>query len=197
MTLAELISAVYDITKRPDRVQETNSAIKSATLKAHQFDFLVRDIFETGINFGTPNYVNNLDYKTVIPRFRVPKYLRKYDYTNSAPGDFLTKLTPEQILDRYNTQKQDVYYVAGQYIQINSSTQDQYYLFGCYIDPDISDASFTSWIANDFPYCIVYYAAAIVEIGLGKLDEAKLHQALGEDEKSRIVIQDISLRTSV
>jgi hypothetical protein len=35
MTLAELISEVYTITGRPDRVAETASAIKSATLKAH------------------------------------------------------------------------------------------------------------------------------------------------------------------
>lgn len=191
MTLAELISEVYTITGRPDRIAETSSAVKSAILKLHQSDFYYKDLFESGLAFSTADYVQNLDYRLLIPRFRSVKYFRKYDYINNSPGSFLTKIEPEQILDRYASQKSDIFYVAGAYIQINSSTQEQYYLFGCYLNPDISGTSTSSWIALDHPYAIIYDAAAKIEVTLGKLDEAKIHQALAQDELLKIQISNI------
>ena len=178
MTLAELIAEVYTITGRSDRVAETLSAVKSATLKAHQSDYYYKDIFETGLDFGYTAYIQSLDYRAIIPRWRALKYIRKYDPDTSTPGKFLEVIVPENVLDLYAVQKTDICYAAGAYIQIKASTEQRYYLLGCYLNPDITEAGFNSWVALDHPYCIVFDAAATVFKAIGKDEEAAAYRTL-------------------
>ena len=178
MTFTELCAEVYNLTGRPDRVAETESAVKSATLKAHQSDYYYKDIFESGIAFQSSDYLQNLDYRALLPRWRALKYLRKYNNSSSKPGKELDIVVPENIFDEYKSQKQDICYVAGAYIQINSSTQEQYYLLGCYLNPDITSATFNSWVALDHPYAIIFDAAATVFKAIGKDEEAAAYRTL-------------------
>jgi hypothetical protein len=178
MTLAELIAEVYTITGRSDRVAETLSAVKSATLKAHQSDYYYKDIFETGLDFGYTAYIQSLDYRAIIPRWRALKYIRKYDPDTSTPGKFLELIVPENVLDLYAVQKTDICYAAGAYIQIKTSTEQRYYLLGCYLNPDITETGFNSWVALDHPYCIVFDAAATVFKAIGKDEEAAAYRTL-------------------
>jgi hypothetical protein len=178
MTLAELISEVYTITGRSDRVGETASAIKSATLKAHQSDYYYKDLYETGIAFATSDYLQQLDYRATLPRFRAVKYIRKYDNVNAVAGKILDLIVPENVMDRYATEKEDIYYVAGAYINIKSSDAQQYYLAGFYLNPDVTTSGYTSWIAIDHPYAIVFDAAATVFKAIGKDEEAAAYRTL-------------------
>lgn len=182
MTLNELIQEVYTITGRSDRSAETLTAVKAATLKAHQSDFYYKDLFETGIAFDTSAYIQALAYRNLIPRYRAIKYMRKYDFTNSTPGNFLTIIPPDLVMDRYNVEKTNIAYVAGDYIQIKSDTQEQYYLFGCYVNPDITSNNYTSWIALDHPYCIIFDAAGTVFKAIGKDDESTTYKNLGLEQ---------------
>lgn len=169
-TLAELISSVYTVTNRDDLVNETKLAVKAATLKAHGTDFYPKDLYETGIAWATPAYVQSLDYRLLVPRWRAFKFLRKY--SDSAAGDFFQLLTPDQILDSYGIQKQDICYVAGSMLEIRSSTQDTNMLLGCYLHPDTNDATYTSWIAVEQPYAIIFEAARLIFKMTGQLDTA-------------------------
>jgi hypothetical protein len=178
MTLSDLISEVYIITGRPDLTGETLSAVKSATLKAHQSDFYYKDIFETGVAFTTSAYLQQLEYRTLIPTWRANKYLRKYDNVGQTPGDFLTLIQPELVLDRYQVEKVNIYYAAGAYVNIKSDTQEQYYLYGCYVNPDITQSGYDSWIAKDHPYAIVMDAAASVFKTIGKDEESSAYRGL-------------------
>lgn len=191
MTLAELISEVYTITGRPDRVAETASAIKSATLKAHQSDYFYKDVFETGVAFDSSAYVQQLDYRTLLPLWRAVKYLRKYDNTNAVPGNFLNLIVPEQVLDRYMVEKTNIYYVAGAYLNIRSETEEQYFLLGCYLNPDITTATYSSWIALDHPYAIIYDAAATVFKAIGKDEEAAAYRGLVAEQLQLLKISNI------
>lgn len=182
MTLAELLQEVYNLTGRPDRTVESLAAVKAATLKAHQSDYYYKDLSEAGLTFPSAEYVQNLDYRALLPRWRALKYLRKYDITSDTPGAFLTLILPEMVLDRYNIQKTDICYTAGAYVQINSSTQEQNYLLGCYLQPDITDLTYTSWVAVDHPYAIVFDAAATVFKAIGKDEEAAAYRNLVSEQ---------------
>lgn len=178
MTLTELINEVYTITGRPDRVGETLSAVKKATLKAHQCDFFYKDIFETGVAFDAAAYVQQLDYRSLLPLWRANKYLRIYDNSTGTPGRFLELIQPELVLDRYTVEKTNIYYIAGAYVNIKMDTQQQYFLYGCYLNPDITTAGYNSWIAKDHPYAIILDAAADVFKAIGKDDEAATYREL-------------------
>lgn len=191
MTLAELVQGVYDLTARPDLIAATNSAIQSATLKAHQSDYYFKDIFEVGVAFTSAEFVQNFDYRSLIPNWRSLKYFRKYDITSGVPGIELDIILPENVFDDYSLQKQDVCYGAGAFININSSTEEQYYLLGCYVNPVITQAGYSSWVALDHPYFIIFDAASTIFKAIGKDDEATTYRALMAEQLAMLKTANI------
>lgn len=157
-SFTDLFNDVIAITNRPDLVDQTKLAIRSATLKAHHSDFYPKDLFETGVEWSNPSLLQSLEYKTVIPLWRSFKYLRKYE--SGVPGTFFTMITPEESLDSYSVNRENVCYLAGSFIEIRSNTQDTNMLLGCYIHPTVTELNYKSWIAEDHPFAIVYEAAA-------------------------------------
>jgi hypothetical protein len=178
-TFAELIADVIILTNRPDLVNETTLAVKAATLKIHQADYFYKDIYETGVSFASSEYSQQLEYRTLFPRFRALKYLRKSDSTGSA-GSFFKVLTPAEILDEYGLAKEDICYAAGELIQIKSSTAFQYMILGCYLNPDLS--TYGSWIALDHPYAIVYEAAITIFKAIGYDEQAAVFQRMAAEQ---------------
>lgn len=179
---ADLVTEVIAVTGRPDLVTQTNSAVRSATLSAHSFEYFPKDIFETAIQWQTPDYVQSLDYKALVPRWRAFKYLRKYDAaaldSRSAAGDFLELLQPDVVLDSYGLAREDICYLAGVSLEIRSKTKDTYMLLGCYIYPNITEVNYSSWIAQEFPYAIIYTAASILYNQTGYTEEVRNMQSL-------------------
>lgn len=159
-----IVTDVYTITNRPDLVKETQLAVKSATLQLHRSEYFSKDIYETAIKFDTADYLQSIAYRSLFPRYRALKYLRKYDPSkgSNGVGAFLEVITPDEILDSYNVQRNNIAYVAGDLIQIRSSENMQYALVGIYQNPIIDPLNFTSWIADEAYFAIVYKAASIV-----------------------------------
>ncbi len=178
----DLVAEVYDLTKRPDLVAETELAVKNATLKLHQRDFYYKDLAETGIQFLSSEYQQELDYRTIFPRWRSVKYLRKYDAPNDTPSTFLDLITPEEVLDAYHLQKENVYYASGNFLKIRSNTEEQYYLLGYYNNPIILPATYDSWIALDHRYAVVCEAAAFVFKTIGYDEQAQMYKVMLRDE---------------
>ena len=191
MILSELIQEVYNLTGRPDRVAETASAIAAATLKAHQSDYYYKDLLEVGVNFGVSDFLQSLAYRDLIPRWRALKYLRKYDNTSGTPGIELDIIVPENVFDKFKIQKTDICYVAGAFVQLNSSTQEQYYLLGCYVNPDITSTGYTSWVALDHPYAIIFDAAATVFKAIGKDEETAAYRTLVQEQIAMLKTSNI------
>lgn len=156
-TFAELVADVKILTNRPDLDSETKLAVKAATLKAHHTDFYPKDLYEVGIQWSPIAYQQSLDYRTLIPRWRAFKFLRKY---NATPGDFIEILLPEQVVDGYGVDREDICYLAGEQLEIRSSTEDTYMLLSCYMHPIIEENTYSSWVALDHPYAIVYEATS-------------------------------------
>lgn len=160
-SFTSIVSDVYSLTNRPDLVNETALAVKAATLKAHQHDDWIKDFYEQSIQFTTADYYQTLDYKSVFPLWRKPRYIRKLDSSGNV-GDFLTYIPPEKAVDEFSVNRTNVFYVAGSNIQIRTSDQTQYFAVGYYTNPDVTVTGFNSWIANDHPFAITYEAVAII-----------------------------------
>ena len=181
-SFASLVSDVMTITNRPSLVNETALAVQAATLKAHQFDDWIKDLNEYSIQFSTSDYYQTLDYKTVIPLFRKARDLRKYDAVTGMPGDFLEYIVPEKVVDEYGANRLDIFYVAGANIQIRSSTQLQYLLLNCYTNPIIVEQNFSSWIADDHKFAIIYEAAAIIFKTIGYDEQTTVYREMVKEQ---------------
>lgn len=165
-SFASLVADVKTLTNRPDLVGETELAVRAATLKAHRNDDYIKDFAEYSVQFSAADFYQTLDYKSVIPLWRKPRYIRKYT-TAGGPGAFLNYLEPEKVVDSYGESRTDIFYVAGMNVQIRSSDSLQYILLGAYINPDVTPSAFNSWIADDHPFAIIYEAAAIIFKAIG------------------------------
>lgn len=179
-SFAQLKADVMTLTNRPDLSAETELAIRQATLKAHHSDYYPKDLYETGIRFSEPALLQDLEYKQLIPRFRALRYIRKTDVSN-ADLEFIEILDAGTLLDSYKRDKDNVCYLAGEVLHIRSSTPLEYVFFGCYIHPLTSPDSYKSWIADEFPFAIVYEAAATVFKTIGFDEQAAAFKQLSSE----------------
>lgn len=191
MTLTELQNEVYIITNRPDLVGRTQSAIRAATLMLHQRDFYYKDLFETGVVFSAAANLQQLEYRTLIPNWRALKYIRKSDVAGIDTGKFLEVITPDLVLDSYGLNRNDVVYATGEVLQIRSSTLLQYVFLGCYVNPDVSMSGYSSWIAIDHPWAIVYEAASQIFKQIGKQEEWQAYKIMAVDQANLIGVTNI------
>lgn len=190
MNLSDLISEVQIITSRPDLVNQTTSAVKAATLKCHHISFFEKDVVEQGIQFDTSEYLQTLDYRTIFPLWRNAKYFRKVDSTTLTPYDEFTVIDTDEIFTRYATERTNVAYLAGSVYNFKSLDSFQYMIVGYYKNPDITTTSYSSWIAVDHPYAIVYEAARVVFRGIGLDGQAAEMEKLAREAMQQIIISD-------
>jgi hypothetical protein len=183
MNFSDILTEVYDKTKRPDLVDRTKSAIKSSTIALHSSDFYAKDLIESGIQFPTSDYLQQFDCNVVFPRWRKAKYLRTFDISSNTPGVFLTRIEPDQLFDSYGRNKTDCYYQAGANLNIKTSSSIQYCLVGYYTHPDISELGYDSWIAQEYPWAIIYSAAAEICRHIGKKEAAQGFRADADTHK--------------
>ncbi len=192
MTFDELLTAVYEQTSRADLVEQTKNAVKAATLKAHRTDFYSKDIFETGIQFPSEEFSQSLDYIDLISNFRALKYLRRVDSATDEEGTFFEIITTDEILDTYGVNRTDIAYVAGRVLEIRASIGFQFALLGAYVLPIVTEQGFSSWIAEQHPYAIVYEAARIVFKPLGQAEEARGMRELVAEEYTILKMSALS-----
>lgn len=180
MTFQELYDEVILITKRPDLIDKTKQQIRAATLKAHHSDFYYPDIHEVPVQFTDPFYLQTFLPTEIVPRFRKSKYIRLWiGGIDGMPGKFLTPIQVENSLDSYGYTKTDVYYMAGQGLQIRGCTPLDKVLFGCYLHPIVSpEISYSSWIAEHMPYAIIYEAARAIFKSISFTEQASEYSGL-------------------
>lgn len=176
-TLNELMDLTMEVTKRPDLVSRTATAIRLAILRAHQTDFFKADEKIHVLNYTVSNtrvFDEVTSFYSVVSRMRSPSFIQVLDASNLA---FVEKLEYEEesnILDSYGTYKGGKFTVAGGTLRLyafnRTGRADLFY----YQNPNVSEAGFASWIADMYPDECATWAAAILFNRLGHQEQAKL-----------------------
>lgn len=191
MNFQELVDEVISITKRPDLRSRTESAVKAATLKMHHSDFYYKDLVETAVQFNQEFYLQNFVPSEVIPRYRKAKYIRIWQggAPDGMPGIFLENIQIENSMGQYQEVKTDVFYMAGQNLQIRTSCPLKHILFGAYVHPVVSpEAEYDSWIAREYPYAIVYEAARSIFYSIALTQQSQTYAQMTAE-----VLREISM----
>lgn len=172
-TFAELLEFVYEQTNRRDLVALTKQAVQAATLKLHNSDYYPKDLREESLILSAPANFVQLEYRSLFPRYRALSYLRATDATYTDDGVKYTILTPGEVLDSYSVNREDVCYLSGELLQLRSRNAVQHLLIGIYQHPDITESGYNSWIATEYPFAIVFEAAAKVSKTIGHAERAQ------------------------
>jgi hypothetical protein len=183
MTFAELEAEVYIHTKRSDLVALTKTAIRAATLKAHQTDFYSKDIYETGIDLTVSQARHSIDYITLISNLRALKYIRRVDsLTDENTTNFFEIVPPELLVDSYSEFKTDVGYIAGRSLELRGAVDFQYIILGAYVNPIATETGYSSWVALLYPDVIILEAARQIFKSQGKSEEETTYNRLVREQ---------------
>jgi len=188
MTFTEILQEVYNITSRADLVDLTKSAVKAATLKAHQSDFFAKDIYEAQFTFPSAEYIQAFDYFSFMPNYRALKYLREYNVLDGTTGIFFHLITPDELLDEWNRERVNVCYVAGNYINIKALTKFDNMIVSAYLSPTVVETNYSSWIADIFPYAIIHEAARVVFGTIAMAAEASAQKGFVAEQYAELKI---------
>lgn len=190
-TFADLQTLVYDETRRPDLVNETINAIKKATLKYHLADKWLLDMVQVVVPL-TPLYTGDARYQvptnaSPFVRFRDIGAIREYQ--NPPTPYFLTLEATafNDILEHgYAIEKNNYYYRAGQVINMRMERQLSNVLVSYYQLPDVTQATYSSWIADNFPHMIVEEVCTKEFKMTGKDSTAKAYQDMFNENLSEL-----------
>ena len=171
-TFAELVDDVKTLTARPDLLAEIELAVRAATLKAHHSDFFTQDVVEESIKFASTDYIQTLQYKQLFPRWRKVRYIRKWEGDKAT--QFLELIAAEDSIDMYNDDRTDVAYNAGNVMKLRTSTGNDTFLIGYYQHPVAVKEGYRSWIADEYPFAIIYDAAATVFQAIGQQEKVQM-----------------------
>ena len=202
MNLAQLQQEVYALTNRPDLVPETLSAIKAATLKCHHSDFFYKDLQTAQLTLATADFTNQFDTAALL-RYRAMSYIRKWYPTGVSvqtllptgkPGSFLTPISTDEVLDSYQRDRNNVYYIAGTTVQLKTHDQLATFLCSWYAHPSIDIANFQSFIAVEHPYAVVYEAAGAVFKMIGYDEQSTRYSALSAEQLQMLKMSNIEVQ---
>lgn len=98
----------------------------------------------------------------------------------------LRRISADDILDNYNAEKLDVFYQAGSTLWMKTSTALQYALMGWWEFPNVDTTTtdsgqtfpnYTSWVADERPWAIIYDAVSNVLQTIGMTDAARKYDS--------------------
>lgn len=175
-TYAEIEALVVAQTRRPDVQTTTATAIRTATLRAHHVDFFPRDLAEGTLSYTPSSTALSYEFPnltTLLSRIRSLKILRGLDPVTQVPVEDLEWREIDDLYDSDGNRRQHVYTLVGDtlkiYPQLATGSISAFY----YRNPQVSEASYASWIADTYPDELAMWAAAIVFARLGYAEMAQ------------------------
>lgn len=181
MNFGELCQEVYTLTNRPELVNETQLALRRAAIKFHSIDFWLRDKVERTVQFTASSAVQ-LDVTALFERFRKFGHLAPFDPVTgsvlpcydqgSGQARGLKEISPAALFDPYNNNKNDVFYLAGNFLNIKFGSGQSGLYASWYKYPLVQPHNFNSWIAELYPYLLVDEAAGYLFTAMGQIEDA-------------------------
>lgn len=166
-TFQDMRDLVNAQTKRPELVTLTDSAIRLATLRAHQVDFFSRDQASSVLTYTPPTtneiFVDIPDIYTVVGRLRTPDFVHIEDLTTLLPTEQLEYAVDyKNFWNAENELKQSVFTLLGTSLRIRAYASTGRCRFYYYLNPVVSSVGYSSWIADEYPEELALWAAAII-----------------------------------
>lgn len=172
MNFTDLLQEVIDETKRPDLRTRITSQIRQSTQAVHMAERWPRDLATEIVTFAQPTILGDFEY-TNIPLFR------KADAIYPSVGGVKTSITAFKEVKAFSQHdvtgemEANYWYLAGNKIVVGSQGVFEELLVTYLKNPDCLGNTYSSWIADEYPYLIVYHATASILERIGARDLAQ------------------------
>ena len=166
MNFTEVLTAIKEVVRRPDKTVEIaraiNATLADCTVKAS----FAYDLVETTIPVDPALYGDTIQFNNlvvpVVTRFRKFKYVKP-----TAVRRYLQQISPEKIFTPSGNVQPDSYYVAGNSLtytlrELTTALEIGYYQYA----PTLSNLD-THWMLDIMPETIIDLAAARIFRSIG------------------------------
>ena len=183
MTLTEICAIVGEIVNRPD-LQDgiIKSHVQAATLRVHQRERWWRDRQTNYVTFDSASFYQTLEHD-LFPRWRSWDWVRIWDAAGTDPltqqatgaaGPFFElTISAESLFDMFNNPKKYTGISSGSSTVLRSVASFSAVLVSWFQSPNVTEANYSSWIAENYPYAIAYDAVSFMFAGAGQHDNAR------------------------
>lgn len=178
-TFADVYAKTVEFTKRPELVALTESCVRSATLKAHQVDFFIRDSAITPLTYTVDNsavFVNIANISTQLPRLRSIELLQSIDLSSLLPTENLEYKEYGDFWDTDRVLRSSVFTQIGDTLRVRPAVQTGRFDVLYYQLPNVTSAAYSSWIADNHLEDVAMWAAASVWARTGFIEQARVAQ---------------------
>lgn len=163
MNLTEMVNALVADTKMVIKKDELTRRTREAITAIHNSAFFDKDLIEDFVdlngnlhtNFSIPFPQRFRKFKSIIPMSKVYQPLRVYN----SQGRYI-KTDVRRLKTYEGSTKADVYYHAGQKINIISSSAPQALHISWYSEPEVADPLLETWIMKQYPQMVMDWAKA-------------------------------------
>lgn len=178
-TFAELRDLTMALTRRPELTDLTDSAIRTATLRAHHTDFFRRDLALSPVSYTVQPAAYYYDFpaiSTTLPRLRTIKNIYGVQAGTANQVEQLEYRESDDLYDSDGNPRRYVYTLIGDtlrcYFDMPTGLAHAYF----FQNPVVTAAGYASWIADTYSDDLAGWAAAIVMARTGFLELAQTYQ---------------------
>lgn len=185
MSFLDIVTDVVDTIRRPDLVEFINRRARQQVKYLHGLDNYPQDLQEKVLDVIYQPF-----FKIPLPdRFRRFSQIVPLDHegarirlaTDELERYGFRECDPRYMVGFHKVPDTNVWYVAGDVVNILSNCnypklQLRYYTF-----PDTTPDNFTTWIIESYPELVTYRILSVCYRMLGSADQAKIYDALYQE----------------
>lgn len=164
-TLTDMAALVVEQTRRPDIAAITESAVRTATLRAHHVDFFPRDLAEQTLPYTPSSTTASYSFpslSTLLPRMRSLKFIHGLDPVLATPVETLEFREVDDLYDSDGNRRLSMYTLIGDTLRIYPQRATGLICGYYYLNPNTVGLEYSSWIADMYPDELAKWAAAVV-----------------------------------
>jgi hypothetical protein len=201
-TLAEMREWVYGITARPDLITNTTNEILKATIKEHAAQNYTKDLV-----ISEPIELTQVDsfrYTVDLSSLSVRKIGTVIEYVESMASSpaylsyegfagqikFMERALTDKF-DNFHVERSNIFYRHNNTLDLVANRAVASVVLIYYTKPNIAVDTYSSWIADDYPYVIAEHAAINIFNMVGLYDEAKMYQGKLFDNRMDIMRNEV------
>lgn len=176
-----MVADVVEFTARPDQAAEIAIAMRSATQNAHLTDMYFRDRVTTQVQLPNSSSQFAIDIATMLPGLRGIVDIRPLDL-NQQPlfTDSFAQAQPIEVVEagdiydpEYGNVRNNIAFVSGSKLVIRYPMSIGGFIIDYVRAPQVRRELYDSWIAQEIPSIIIYWASAILYSTNGNQEKAQ------------------------
>ena len=171
MNFSQVVQAVIDITKRPDKNTETERAVNAALSFFCIKGEFVQDLLEYAITIPSTSYTGQVSL-SALTRFRRMKFVNIEGQRN-----FLKQISPEQLFTPGGVVQSNTYYITGTELSYSLALLASKLNLGYYSYPPTLTNVDEHWFLDAAHPCVIDRAAGIIFKHIG--DDSSMNSHMG------------------